>query len=112
MASPNPPAHAGSLTPGLRLRSQTCGTEIIIIRPPAGSLALHCGGQPMVALDAGQEPSAQPEPGLDTGTQLGKRYTSPDGALEVLVTRSGAGTLSIGSQPLTIKEPKALPASD
>ena len=42
---------------------------------------------------------------------MGKRY-GDDAGTEVLVTRAGAGSLSIGSIPLTTKEAKPLPASD
>ncbi|MBD0863579.1 hypothetical protein IA539_20605 [Gordonia sp. zg691] len=98
--------------PGTRLRSQVCDTEIIVITPPAAEVELTCGGEPVIPV--GDERSgADIAPGLDTGTQLGKRYTS-DAApgLEVLVTKPGAGTLGIGTTPLVLKDAKPLPASD
>jgi len=42
---------------------------------------------------------------------MGKRYVDEGGA-EVLVTKAGVGTLSIGGTPLSLKEAKPLPASD
>ena len=42
---------------------------------------------------------------------MGKRYVDADGS-EILVTKAGKGTLSIGSTPLQVKEAKPLPASD
>jgi hypothetical protein len=42
---------------------------------------------------------------------MGKRYVD-DGDAEVLVTKAGAGSLSVGSTPLALKEAKPLPASD
>ena len=42
---------------------------------------------------------------------MGKRYVDEGGA-EVLVTKAGAGTLSVGTTPLSLKEAKPLPASD
>ncbi len=49
---------------------------------------------------------------LSDGNLMGKRYVDDTGA-EVLVTKAGAGTLSIGTTPpLSIKEAKPLPASD
>ena len=42
---------------------------------------------------------------------MGKRYVD-DGGAEVLVTKAGAGTLSVGEAPLMLKEAKPLPASD
>jgi hypothetical protein len=42
---------------------------------------------------------------------MGKRYVDETGA-EVLVTKAGAGTLSVGETALSLKEAKPLPASD
>ena len=99
-----------TLQPGTRLRSQTCATEVIVIRPGTGTVELTCGGAPRVALgtDAATTP---PAPGLDTGSAIGKRYHA-DAGLEVLVTRGGAGTLADGAAPLLVKTAKPLPASD
>jgi hypothetical protein len=101
--------------PGMRLRSQVCSTEVIVVRAPSRPLDLSCGGVAMVAMGAeGRSPSAgPPKAGLDTGTTLGKRYTSTsDDLFEVLVTRAGAGTLEDASGPLVAKDARALPASD
>ena len=46
-----------------------------------------------------------------TNSVMGKRYIDATGA-EVLVTKAGAGTLTVGSTPLVLKEAKPLPASD
>ncbi len=48
---------------------------------------------------------------LADGNLMGKRYVD-DGGAEVLVTKAGKGTLSIGATPLALKEAKPLPASD
>ena len=101
------------LKSGLRLRSQVCTTEVIVIRPPSESIELTCGGSPMVAASESSIASKRPTAGLDTGAMLGKRYTTgPDDALEILVTKGGSGTLANGVKPLVLKEAKALPASD
>jgi hypothetical protein len=42
---------------------------------------------------------------------MGKRYVDETGA-EVLVTKPGVGSLSVGSAALQLKEVKPLPASD
>ena len=66
----------------------------------------------MVPIDGGAAPSdGGPQEGVADGNLIGKRYVDDQGA-EVLVTKAGAGTLSVGSTPLTIKEAKPLPASD
>ncbi|GAA4990848.1 hypothetical protein GCM10023205_73230 [Yinghuangia aomiensis] len=102
------------LTTGARLRSQVCSTEVIVVRPPKGAVELTCGGAPMLALDAAQPGgTATPEAGLDTGTQLGKRYAiAGEDDFEVLVTKPGVGSLADGRTPLEIKAAKALPSSD
>lgn len=102
-----------TLTPGTRLRSQVCETEVIVIAPPEDSNAeLTCGGAPLVPASESPE-RGEVGPGLDTGNQLGKRYTSAEApGLELLVTKAGAGTLGIGSTPLELKAAKPLPASD
>lgn len=98
------------LQAGARLRSDVCDTEIVVVKAPAGEVDLRCGGTPMVP--AAQEAAGGAiEAGLDDGSLLGKRYTD-GGELEVLCSKPGAGTLSIGSQPLEIKGAKPLPSSD
>jgi hypothetical protein len=93
------------------LRSQVDGTEIIIVRPPAGEVTLACGGHPMI------DPAVQAEQGLTAsgeggGTRLGKRYTTDDGGLEVLVTKPGEYAITVDGAPVVQKEAKPLPASD
>lgn len=100
------------IKPGTRLRSQTCETEVLVIRVPAHTEELSCGGRPMVLATASVEAS-EPLAGFDTGTELGKRYANDGNAsLEVLVTKGGKGTLSLGDVPMTVKAAKPLPSSD
>jgi hypothetical protein len=95
------------------LRSQVCSTEIIAVQAPGVDVDLQCGGEPMVDLKADVPAGRKPAANLDTGNQIGKRYTtaSVDG-LEILVTRAGQGTLAIGAEPLPLKEAKPLPSTD
>lgn len=103
---------APALTTGARLRSQVCATEVIVVRPPGRQVTLTCGGAPMTPLTA-EVTQGSPVPGLDTGSLLGKRYTTAaEDAFEVLVTRPGAGTLADGGEPLVLKEARPLPSSD
>lgn len=95
---------------GTRFKSQVDDTQVIVVRSTDALDDLRCGGALMVALDA-DATAVPPAPGLDTGTAMGKRYVD-DGGAEVLVTKAGVGTLSIGQSPLSIKEAKPLPASD
>jgi|SRR2546429_7189326 len=100
------------LTPGSRLRSPVCDTEVIVVRPGDEDIDLRCGGQPMVPL--GEEPPARLplEPAFAEGTAIGKRYTNETAELEILCTKPGAGSLSIGDEILVLKEAKPLPSSD
>lgn len=100
------------LKPGLRLRSQVCTTEVIIVRG-SGDTDLACGGKPLAPSAEAAGAGASPAPGLDTGTEIGKRYVvEGDSSIEVLCTKGGPGTLSVGDTPLVLKEAKPLPASD
>jgi hypothetical protein len=100
------------LRPGQRLRSQVCATEVIIVRPGETDVDLQCGGSPMVDLSSDARPDSAPQPGLADGNEMGKRYTTEDGALEILVTKAGTGTLTAQDSPLRLKEVKPLPSSD
>jgi hypothetical protein len=101
-----------TIRPGVRLRSAVCDVEVIVVRASVPELDLRCGGQQMRPVDGSQPRDGGPEAGFDAGTQLGKRYVDPDGLIELLCTKSGPSSLSVGDQLLTIKEAKPLPASD
>ena len=97
----------------MRLQSQVCSTEVIVVRSGARPVQLRCGGSPMVGLDAARSAGGEPEPRFSGGSMLGKRYTHPeDNSLEILVTKQGAGSLSDGQVELILKPTRHLPASD
>lgn len=100
------------LRPGQRLRSQVCETQIIIVRPAETDVILKCGGSLMVDLDSDIQSDSAPQDGLASGNEMGKRYVTKDGPLEVLVTKAGIGTLTVGDDPLLVKEVTPLPSSD
>jgi hypothetical protein len=101
------------LSPGRRLRSTVCSTEVIIVRAGCTDVDLRCGGKPLIDAGDASAPAGPPEAGLDTGTLLGKRYVGVgvDG-FEVLAVKAGDGTLSIGGTPLVTKDARPLPSSD
>jgi hypothetical protein len=99
------------LKSGTRLRSATDSTEVIVVRAPGEPVDLRCGGHPMVSLDDDTS-GVSVEEGFDEGTQLGKRYEDDGSGLEVLCTKPGPASLSIGTEPLHIKGAKPLPSSD
>jgi hypothetical protein len=106
------------LRPGSRWRSAVCEAEVIVVRPPAGPVLLCIGGVPALAgsppRPAGSQRAAGPasadRPAL--GTRLGSRYLDETSGLEMLCTRSGAGTITVGGRPTTRMAPRQLPASD
>ncbi len=104
---------AVKLKAGMRLRSVTCATEVVVVRPPKADLEVWCGGLPMVATDkAAGQPVGQPASDCASGTLLGKRYVDDAETLELLCIKAGDGTLSVGKAPLRTKEARKLPASD
>ena len=98
---------------GTRLQSQVCDTQVIVVRTADSLDDLRAGGAPMVPIGESGTPAGQLslDPALSGGSLMGKRYVDESGA-EVLVTKAGKGTLSVGPTALTIKAAKPLPASD
>ena len=96
---------------GTRLQSQVCDTQVIVVRAADSLDDLRAGGAPMVPIDGEKASDVSLDPDFADGNAMGKRYVDETGA-EVLVTKAGAGTLSIGSTALNLKEAKPLPASD
>jgi hypothetical protein len=100
---------------GQRLASATDTTAVVVIKASADDVSLNRGGVAMAAESesAGADnPSLAPLDGHDHGTQMGKRYESADGAVELLCTKAGTASLAINDIPMTTKAVKALPASD
>jgi hypothetical protein len=94
---------------GQRWRSTISPAEVIVIRAGGGEVSLTCGGEPMAPADG------QAADGAGSGgpqVQIGKRYTTPAGDLELLCVKGGAGELAADGAPLVLKESKPLPASD
>jgi len=94
---------------GTRLASQVCDTQVIVVRSADSLDDLRCGGVAMVEI--GGQRSGELDPTFAEGTIMGKRYVDEAGA-ELLVTKPGAGSLSVGDIKLQLKEVKPLPASD
>lgn len=99
------------LKPGIRLRSAVSEVELVVIKAPGGDVDLRCGGAAMIEAQAG--PSANGAGSdLEGSVALGKRYVDAGDTLEVLCTKPGAGSLSVGDLPLELKSAKPLPSSD
>ena len=100
------------LAAGKRLRSQACGTEVIVVRAPDQSVELTCGGSAMSAEPAAAGAAAPPKPAAAEGAQLGKRYVDEATGLELLCTKPGTEVPAADGRTLTLKTAKPLPASD
>ena len=83
-----------------------------MVRPPSEPVDLRIGGHPVVAVGEDPPAGASLDSGFDQGTALGKRYVDEATGLEVLCTKAGEGSLSIGDTPLPTKDAKPLPSSD
>jgi hypothetical protein len=112
------PIHEGEgnmavqLKAGDRFKSAVCDTQVVVVRAPADPVELEVGGHTVLALDADAPAGATLDPAHSNGTQAGKRYADEAIGIEVLVTKPGAGSLSIAGEPLGLKEAKPLPSSD
>lgn len=95
-------------TAGKRLYSTVDTTSVIVVRWGAEDLDLTCDGAAM-SESAPAAPGTPPKAGT---TQLGKRYVTDDGAVELLCTTAGEGQLAVGGVPLAAKSSTPLPASD
>lgn len=96
-------------TPGKSLFSTVDSTAVVVIRWGDSELDLTCGGAPMTDTDP---KTATVAPTTTGATQLGKRYTTDDGSVELLCTKPGDGDLAIDGVTLGIKSATPLPASD
>ncbi|MFK4100312.1 hypothetical protein ACI2L1_09605 [Streptomyces sp. NPDC019531] len=95
---------------GQMLASTVDTTTVVVVRVPDGDLEITCGGAVMT--EPGGPHTGSPDPGLTSGTQLGKRYADEATGVELLCTKAGEGTLAVNGTPLSLKGPKPLPASD
>lgn len=100
------------LKPGSRMRSLTCETEVVVVKAPGDAVDLRCGGAEMAPLPGDAEATGAPVAPFDAGTLVGKRYVTEDEGLELLCTKGGAGSLSVGDTALLVKGAKPLPSSD
>lgn len=96
---------------GSRWRSAVDTTEVMVIRAPSSDVDLRCGGHPMTP-PGGDTVEVELNPRYCDGTELGKRYADEEIGLELLCTKAGKGSLTVGDQPLSLKAAKALPTSD
>jgi hypothetical protein len=97
---------------GSKYRSAVCGTQIMVIRTAPDVAGLWCGGVPMIGPGDDTAAGGSPADGFADGTLIGKRYIDEADRIELLCTKGGQGSLSLGPERLLVKQPKALPSSD
>lgn len=101
-----------ALKAGGRFRSAVSEAQVMVIKAPPGEHRLQCGGADMLAANAPASELAAID-SADTGeTLIGKRYVNADESLELLCTKGGKGSLTLGGTVLEIKQAKQLPSSD
>jgi len=82
------------------------GAELIVTKGGAGTL--QDGDTPLNIKEDGP-----PAGGSGDGeVQLGKRYASPDGAVEVLCIKPGKVDLRYDGAKMELMQPKVLPSAD
>jgi hypothetical protein len=99
-----------AITAGLKLKSSTCGAQVMVLKGIPDQHELQCGGAEMISVNDTAQNELNPE--LAGGTLVGKRYVNEDESLELLCIKEGVGTLCLDGEKLRIKQPKALPSSD
>jgi len=98
---------------GTTLASTTDATTVIVVRWGDADLDVACGGAPMVDARGPEAGTANPPDATkQAGTQMGKRYADESLGIELLCTKPGGGTLTVGGVALPLKSAKPLPASD
>jgi hypothetical protein len=100
------------LKAGSRLKSQVDDTQVVVVKAPAGDVELLIGGHPAIEIAADADASLALDPAHNDGTLMGKRYTREADDIELLITKGGAGSLSLDGETLHPKEAKPLPSSD
>ena len=100
------------LKPGGRFKSAVCDTQVMVVKAPAGEHQLCCGGHPMLAAAAPVPEGLALDAAQANDTLIGKRYVNTDESLELLCTKGGKGSLSLGGVALDVKQAKQLPSSD
>jgi hypothetical protein len=86
------------------------GAEVIVTKGGPGDLS---DGEVALTL------KDHVQPGLSDGSgrtepliELGKRYKSPDGEVELLVIKAGVCDLRYNGAPMEVLQPKILPSAD
>ena len=97
---------------GSRHKSAVCETQVMVIRATPEPVDLRCGGVPMIEANEAVPAGVALDDLFASGALIGKRYIDGADTIELLCTKGGKGSLSIGDVALDVKQAKALPSSD
>jgi len=97
---------------GMRFKSAVCSAEGVVVRAAEGEGELTCGGTAVTLTDQQPVDATPLTVAQDGGALLAKRYVDTDSGLEVLCSKAGFGLFAFAGRQLTLKQAKALPASD
>jgi hypothetical protein len=86
------------------------GAEMIITK--GGDGVLSDGEVALLLKDSGESFGEAPARSDTPQIQLGKRYKSADGAVELLVIKAGACDLRYNGEAMELLQPKVLPSAD
>ena len=100
------------LKPGTRWKSAVCEAEFVVVKPPKGDVSLECGGRPLIPYAQVRAEGGSVDPAHADGCQTGKRFSDGESGIEVLCTKTGAGSLSVNGVALGATQAKKLPSSD
>ena len=98
------------IKPGLRLKSQVCTGEAMVVK--GTGVELTCGGVPMIGADEAADDNLTADQEHMYDCLIGKRYVNAEETIEVLCVKAGEGSFGVDGQMLMGKETKRLPSSD
>jgi len=98
--------------PGTKLVSAVGAAQVVVVRPPKGSVTITCEGVAMAEFSSAERRTAAAAGQATAGVVLGKRYADAGSGLEVLCVHAGAGPLAVDGREMSVKLAKPLPSSD
>ena len=100
------------LRAGQKLHSAVCEAQFVVVRAPADSVEVACGGVALLDHEPAADERGELDASLGDAPLLGKRYADEEVGLELLCSRPGTGALTLAGAPLPLKGAKPLPSSD
>jgi len=99
------------LKPGSRWKSAVCDAEIVVVKKQSAPIILECGAEALSPVRRREMPQHRLRLSMRPGPRSANLRDEETG-LEVLCSKTGAGSLSVAGRPLTLRDAKQLPSSD